>query len=297
MNMQVKSIFYVAGLLLSSFLLISCSTEEEIPEDTTEERLYEAAQANMRTENFVQAVKNLQLLEARYPFGPYAEQSQLEIIYAHYRSFEPDAAIAAADRFIRLHPLHQNVDYAYYIKGLANYAEGEGFLDRFMPTDITMRDPGAALQSFEDFRQLLTRYPYSTYARDAKSRMVFLRSRLARYEINVANYYFKRGSYLAAANRGRYVVENFPQAPASGDALAVMVQAYHLLGLEELAASSLAVLSENYPQHPSLDDKGQFIDNFTITEKNRTIMNKVTFGLFDHSEPPKFDNRANYLKR
>ena len=297
MNMQVKSIFYVVGLFLSSFLLISCSTEEEIPQETTEERLYEAAQANMRTENFIQAVKNLQLLEARYPFGPYAEQSQLEIIYAHYRSFEPDAAIAAADRFIRLHPLHQNVDYAYYIKGLANYAQGEGFLDRFMPTDITMRDPGAALQSFEDFRQLLTRYPYSAYARDAKSRMVFLRSRLARYEINVANYYFKRGSYLAAANRGRYVVENFPQAPASGDALAVMVQAYRLLGLEDLAASSLAVLSDNYPQHPSLDDNGEFIDSFTITESNRTIMNKVTFGLFDHSEPPKFDNRADYLKR
>ncbi|MFT5691451.1 MAG: outer membrane protein assembly factor BamD [Oceanicoccus sp.] len=297
MNMQVKSIFYVVGLFLSSFLLISCSTEEEIPQETTEERLYEAAQANMRTENFVQAVKNLQLLEARYPFGPYAEQSQLEIIYAHYRSFEADAAIAAADRFIRLHPLHQNVDYAYYIKGLANYAEGEGFLDRFMPTDITMRDPGAALQSFEDFRQLLTRYPYSAYARDAKSRMVFLRARLARYEINVANYYFKRGSYLAAANRGRYVVENFPQTPASGDALAVMVQAYHLLDLKDLAASSLAVLNANYPKHPSLDENGQFIDNFTITETNRTIMNKVTFGLFDHSEPPKFDNRGDFLKR
>jgi len=277
--------------------LISCSTEEEIPQETTEERLYEAAQSNMRTENFIQAVKNLQLLEARYPFGPYAEQSQLEIIYAHYRSFEPDAAIAAADRFIRLHPLHQNVDYAYYIKGLANYAEGEGFLDRFMPTDTTMRDPGAALQSFEDFRQLLTRYPYSPYANDAKSRMVFLRARLARYEINVANYYFKRGSYLAAANRGRHVVENFPQTPASADALAVMIQAYHLLGLEDLAIDSLAVLSENYPEHPSLDESGQFIDSFTITETNRTLMNKMTFGLFDHSEPPKFDNRASYLQR
>lgn len=297
MNTLAKTTILALGLILASFLLTGCSSEDDIPQETSEELLYETIQSNMKTQNFSLAVRNLQLLESRYPFGPYAEQAQLEIVYAHYRNYEPDAAIAAGDRFIRLHPLHQNVDYAYYIKGLANYAEDEGFLDRFLPTDMTMRDPGAALQSFEDFRQLLTRYPDSPYAPDAKARMVYLRARLARYEINVANYYFKRGSFLAAANRGRYVVENFPQTPASGDALAVMVQAYQLLELDDLASNSLIVLQSNYPKHPSLDENGNFIDKFTTAEKEKSFVNKVTFGLFDNRPPPTFNNRAEFLKR
>ena len=298
MNTLVKPHFLFKLLLIGVFLnLIACATDDEKPQDLSEKQLYEQVQENLKDESFQLAVKNLQLLEARYPFGPYAEQAQLEIIYAHYRNFEPEAAIAAADRFIRLHPQHPNVDYAYYIKGLANYVEGEGFLDRFLPTDMTMRHPGAALQSFEDFRQLLYRYPDSTYAADAKARMVYLRARLARYEINVANYYFKRGAYLAAANRGRYVIENFPQTPATSDALAVMVQAYQLLGMNDLANDSLAVLTKNFPDHPSIDENGEFIDKFTVAANQRSFINKATFGLFDQSEPPKFDNRAEYLIR
>lgn len=265
--------------------------------DMSEKELYDAARKNLDDESFQVAVRNFQMLEARYPFGPYAEQAQLEIIYAHYRNYEPEAAIAAADRFIRLHPQHPNVDYAYYIKGLANYIEGEGFLNRFLPTDMTMRDPGSALQSFEDFRQLLYRYPDSSYAADAKARMVYLRARLARHEINIANYYFKRDAYLAAANRGRYVVEHFPQTPATADALAVMVQAYQLLGLDDLAKDSLAVLNKNFPDHPSLDENGEFISKFTVAARERSLLNKATFGLFDQREPPKFDNRAEYLVR
>ena len=294
MKMLVKTILIATVLL---FGLIGCSSDDEMPQNMTEKQLYEQAQENLKDESFQLAVKTLQLLEARYPFGPYAEQAQLEIIYAHYRNFEPEASIAAADRFIRLHPQHPNVDYAYYIKGLANYVEGEGFLDRFLPTDMTMRDPGAALQSFEDFRQLLYRYPDSSYAADANARMVYLRARLARYEINVANYYFKRGAYLAAANRGRYVVENFPQTPATADALAVMVQAYQLLGLNDLANDSLAVLNKNFSSHPSLDENGQFISKFTVAQSERSLINKVSFGLFDQSAPPIFDNRAEYLIR
>jgi len=297
MNMLFKSVILATGLVLSCAFLAGCSSEEEVPQETSEQLLYDSIQGNIKTENFSMAVRNLQLLESRYPFGPYAEQAQLEIIYAHYRNYEPDAAVAAADRFIRLHPQHQSADYAYYIKGLANYAEGQGFLDRFLPTDETMRDPGAALQSFEDFRQLLSRYPNSSYAPDAKARMLYLRARLARYEINVANYYFKRGSFLAAANRGRYVVENFPQTPASSDALAVMVQAYQLLGLNDLANNSLLVLKSNFPDHPSLDTDGNFIDKFTVAAEQTSLINRATFGLFDNKPPPTFDNRADYLKR
>lgn len=297
MNKFAKVLIVLTGLSLGQLWLTGCSSDEEKPQDMNEKALYDAAQKNLKNDNFTLAVKNLQLLEARYPFGPYAEQAQLEIIYAHYRSYEPEAAVAAADRFIRLHPQHPNVDYAYYIKGLANYSDGEGFLDRFLPTDMTQRDPGAALQSFENFRQLLYRFPDSPYAADAKARMLYLRARLARHEINVANYYFKRGAYLAAANRGRYVVENFPQTPATADALAVMVQAYQLLELSDLANDALAVLKTNYPTHPSIDENGQFKTKFKTGKDERSFVNKISFGLFDPVQPPKFDNRAEYLIR
>ena len=294
MSKLAKALLIILPLCLN---LIGCASDDEKEQNMTEKELYEQAQADLKDDSFQLAVKHLQLLESRYPFGPYAEQAQLEIIYAHYRSAEPEAAVAAADRFIRLHPQHPNVDYAYYMKGLSNYTDGEGFLNRFLPTDMTMRDPGPALKSFEDFRQLLYRFPDSPYAADAKARMVYLRARLARYEINVANYYFKRGAYMAAANRGRYVVENFPQTPATGDALAVMIQAYQLLGLDKLADDTLSVLKLNYPHHPSIDKNGQFIAKFTTAAQERSLLNKLTFGLFDRSEPPKFDNRADYLIR
>jgi outer membrane protein assembly factor BamD len=285
----------ISLILVFIAALAACSSDDDRLQDMSEKELYDNAQESLADESFSVAIKNLQLLEARYPFGAYAEQAQLEIIYAHYRNFEPEAAIAAADRFIRLHPLHSNVDYAYYMKGLANYADSEGFLDRFLPTDMTERDPGAALQSFGDFRQLLARYPDSPYAPDAQARMLYLRARLARYEINNANYYFSRGAYIAAVNRGRYVVENYPQTPAVADALAVMTQGYLLLGKNELAQDSLSVLSLNYPDHPSLDKNGKFKNEFKLRQNYRSWVNILTLGLFDRSTPPKFDNRAPYL--
>lgn len=278
-------------------VLTACASKDKHA-GMSEHDLYMEAQRYLKKENFDLATKDLQLLESRYPFGPYAEQAQLELIYSQYRSAQGEAAIAAAERFIRLHPQHPNVDYAYYMKGLANYTEGTGFLERFLPTDMTMRDPGKALQSFEDFRQLLNRFPDSQYAPDAKARMTFLRARLARYEINVANYYFRRKAYLAAANRGRYVVDNYQQTEAVPDALAVMVQAYQLLELNDLANDALKVLRANYPEHPSLDADGNFIDKFSVANapQHRSWVSTATLGLFDKAEPPKFDNRAEYLK-
>ena len=285
-------------LLLACTLacLAACSSNETV-DDLPEDQLYRKAQGYLKDENFDSAVRSLQMLESRYPFGPFAEQAQLELIYAHYRNFDHEEAVAAADRFIRLHPQHPQVDYAYYLKGLANYTAGTGMLERFLPTDMTQRDPGKALQSFEDFRQLLYRFPNSDYAADARARMIFLRSRLARYEVNVANYYFRRKAYMAAANRGRYVVENYPQTEASADALAVMVQAYKLLKMDDLADSSLAVLRENYPHHPSLDADGNFIRSYSVAnDQERSLVSYLTLGLFDRDKPPAFDNRADYLK-
>ena len=282
----------VALLLLA---LVGCvgNDELELPPgaNSSEFELYQEAQRYLRNKNFDLAVQALQLLESRFPFGRYAEQAQLELIYAHYNNFEHEACIEAADRFIRLHPQHPTVDYAYYMKGLSAYTQDEGLFDRFLSRDITKRDTGYARESFAEFAQLLSRYPDSPYASDAKARMVHLRNMLARSEINIANYYFRRGAYLAAVNRGRYVVENFPQTPAVGDGLAVMVQGYTLLGLEELAQDSLDVLVLNYPGHPSVDSNGQFISNYTAEGPQRSWYNRVTLGLIDRPRPPEFNNR------
>ncbi len=280
----------VAALLLTA--LVACSSNDKKEEaEASEKQLYDIAQKQLTSNNYTSAVSNLQLLESRYPFGAYAEQAQLEIIYAYYRSYETEAAIAAAERFIRLHPQHPNIDYAYYLKGLASYSQGKGLFERFLPTDMTRRDPGAARQSFNDFAQLLARFPNSEYVPDARARMVNLRNQLARYEIHVANYYFKRGAYLAAANRGRYVVENFQKSTAIPDALAVMCQAYQLLGLDDLAEDSREVLASNYPQHPALNKDGSFKTAFNPERLDRSWVNRLSFGLFDRNEPLTFDYR------
>jgi len=300
-TMSMSSVFHSLPRLLAVALLSllgACAWfggGDDVPTDDGERQIYDTAQRYLRSANYELAVKNLQLLEARYPFGPYAEQAQLELIYAYYRNYDTEAAVAAADRFIRLHPQHPGVDYAYYMKGLASYTEGKGMLERFLPTDMSHRDPGPARDSFNDFAQLLARYPDSKYAPDARARMVHLRNLLARYEINVANYYFKRGAYVAALNRGRYVVENFPQSTAVPDGLAVMVQGYQLLNLPELADSSLRTLRENYPEHPSLDQNGRFIPRYGKgAVAGKTWLNRLSFGLLDRSDPSGFDSRAIY---
>lgn len=287
---------YLIILISCLSLLTACaSKEEKISEDIAEQQLYQMAQNSLDKKNYTMAIKHLQLLEARYPFGQYAEQSQLELIYAYLQNNEPEAAELSAERFIRLHPQHQQVDYAYYMKGLANYKANESFLDRYLPTDITQRDPGSSLKAFEDFRQLINLFPESPYSEDARARMRFLRARLARNEINIANYYFKREAYVAALNRGKYVIDNFPQTPAAADALAVVTQAYRLLGMNELADQSLEVLKLNFPKHPALDSNGKIDKKYRATAE-RSVINKATLGLFDRAVPPKFDNRAPYLK-
>ena len=285
----------VSVLAVAIATLSACSTtkDDEDLASQTEKEFYDAAQRQLRTQQWELAIQNLQALEDNFPFGNFAEQAQLDLIYAYYRNFDFDACTAAADRFIRLHPRHRQVDYAYYMKGLASFTEGSGLFERFVPTDLSQRDPGAARESFAHFNQLLTLFPDSPYAPDAEKRMIYLRNLLARYEIHVANYYFKRGAYIAAVNRGRYVVENFEQTPAVPDALAVMVQGYQLLGLNELSDDALAILRNNYPNHPALKEDGSFDFQFN-TAGERSWISKLTFGLFDKTEPPGFDSRELY---
>jgi outer membrane protein assembly factor BamD len=289
----VDTLKYVL-ILLFSLTLLGCSGNDERPDiaaDTGEQQMYEDAQRYLRGGNFDLAVRSLQLLESRYPFGKYAEQAQLELIYGHYSAYEHEAAVEAADRFIRLHPQHPNVDYAFYMKGLAAYTSSDDIFTRFMPTDQSKRDTSHAKEAFGEFAQLLSRYPNSPYAADAKARMVSLRNQLARHEIVVANYYLRRGAYLAATNRGRYVVENFQRTPAVADGLAIMAQGYILLGMDDLARDSIDVLALNYPEHPSVDDNGEFVSVYTLDGLQRSWINKASLGLFDPPKPPQFDNR------
>jgi outer membrane protein assembly factor BamD len=291
-------------LILSLSLTTGCSwlgwgDEEQTEEDSaglTEKDFYERIQTSLNASNWTVAISNLQLLESQFPFGKYAEQGQLELIYAQYKSGDYESSIASADRFIRLHPQHPNVDYAFYVKGLSEISQTGGFFDSFLPTDSSMRDIGEARGAFTTLTELLSRFPESPYAADARKRLVSLRNRLARAEIHVANYYFTRGAYLAAANRGRFVVENFQQSPAVPDGLAVMAQAYYLLEMKELADNSVEVLVANYPEHPSLDSNGQFDFERRLLAEQDSWLDKLSFGVLKRIKPPSFDSRSVYDK-
>ncbi|WP_417227664.1 outer membrane protein assembly factor BamD [Amphritea sp.] len=247
--------------------------EKEAP-DVPEQQLYQEALTLLEGENFVAAIEKLQLLEARYPFGQFSEQAQLELIYAYHKNYEPEAARATADRFIRLNPNHENLDYALYLKGLTAFEKDRTFFEKYLPIDETQRDPGSALDSFQSFQQLVSRFPNSQYAPDAQKRMTYLKNRLATHEMHVARYYVKREAWVAAANRGRYVIENYQQTPAVPDALSVMVLAYNELGMTDLAADSQAVLDANFPDYQS---------NIQLAKKE-SLLNTATFGLLGNSE-------------
>ncbi|MCG6967064.1 MAG: outer membrane protein assembly factor BamD [Chromatiaceae bacterium] len=237
----------LSPLLLIALLLSGCSAFEEKDETIgwSQQKLYTEATSEMNAGNFDKAVKYYEILESRYPFGKFAHQSQLNVAYAYYRASEPESALAAADRFIKLHPGHPATAYAYYLRGLVNFTRSLGFLDRFLPTDTSQRDPGAALDSYKDFSEVVSKFPTSEYAEDAAQRMLYLRNNLARLEVNVARYYMRRGAYLAAANRAEYVVQNYQRTPALRDALELLIAAYAKLGLPELESDARRVLALN----------------------------------------------------
>lgn len=254
--------------------------------ETNEQRVYAQAQRALRTSNYTMAISVLEQLEARFPFGRYADQAQLELIYARYMSQRHAEVQASAERFIRLHPQHANVDYAYYIKGLSAFNQNRNLLDRFFETDIYKRDMGPAVSAYNDFGQLLARYPDSHYAADAKQRMVHLRNVIARSELAVADYYLRRAAYIAAANRARYVLETYPNSDATADALVVLVECNWKLGLKEEANNALRVLALNYPNHSVFDQKGNLVLDERIRNRDRSWTNMMTLGLLDRPDVP-----------
>ncbi|HTT07444.1 MAG TPA: outer membrane protein assembly factor BamD [Gammaproteobacteria bacterium] len=246
------------ALLFAVLLLTACSMfggeKKDETEGWSEDRLYNEAKGLLDSGQYKSAAEDYEKLQTRYPFGPHSQQAQLDMAYAYFKEDEYASAVAACDRFLKLYPGSPAVDYAHYLKGLANYNQNKGLLERFLPTDTAQRDQGAAVDSFNDFSELLKKYPDSKYSEDARQRMVHLRDLLARQEVNIANYYMRRGAYVAAANRARYVVENYQQTTSMPEALTIMAKAYKVLQMDDLSNDALRVLELNFPNHPGIEE-------------------------------------------
>jgi outer membrane protein assembly factor BamD len=243
--------FALPLLLAASALLPACKSTGDDKYDETRkwsaERLYNEAKSELQGGSYKKAIEYYQKLEARYPYGRYAQQAQLELAYAYYKEGEPVLALAEADRFLKLYPEHPSVDYAYYLKGLINFNEDLGLFGGLANQDMSERDPRAAIESFESFRELVQRFPDSRYATDAYARMRYLINALANNEVRVGEYYLRRRAYVAAVNRAQYVLANYPNTPAVEQALIVMVRAYDAMGLTELRDDANRLLKLNYP--------------------------------------------------
>lgn len=211
-------------------------------------KLYSTAREALNAGDYERAIKLYEALEARYPLGRFAQQAQLETAYAYYKYDEADSALDAIDRFLRMNPGSEDADYALYLRGLVNFNRGSSIVDQIFPRSIADLDTVRQKESFQDFSHLLTRYPTSKYAPDARARIQHLRNSLAQAEVNVANYYMQRGAWLAAFNRAEYAIKHYEGSPAVIDALVIKVKAARQLGKPDLAADSLRVLELNFPQ-------------------------------------------------
>lgn len=221
------------------------------------DRLYDMARKASDAGNYRDAIAYYEQLEARFPFSNAARQGQLDLMYAYYKNREPESAIDQADQFIRENPAHPRVDYAYYIKGLVQFERNPNFLERWFNADLSYRPPIDARKSFQAFQTLVQRFPNSEYAEDSRQRMIFLRNRLANYEVYVADYYLRRGAYVGAINRAKYAIENYDGAPQLRQALVIMAESYRRLGMTDLAADSEKVLKENFADADVSEEVGK----------------------------------------
>ncbi|MDR1854796.1 MAG: outer membrane protein assembly factor BamD [Azoarcus sp.] len=244
------------AILIVAVALSGCaSLEKDETADWDAQKLYTEAKTLMAEGGYEQAIKLFEKLESRYPYGRYAQQAQLDTAFSYYKSQEPELAILACERFIKLHPNHRDVDYAYYLKGLVNFNEDLGILGNVINKDLSQRDPRASRESFDTFRELIERFPNSKYAEDARLRMQYLVNSLAAHETHVARYYYNRGAYVAAINRAQSTITNYPNAPAQEEALFLMVKSYDKLGLTELRNDTDRVLRLNFPNSKYLTGK------------------------------------------
>ena len=244
--------------LVAVLCLAGCSgTAEDETIGWSAQRLYGEAKDAMSSKDWPRAVRYLEKLEARYPYGRFAQQAQLEIAYCHYKDGERASGIAAIDRFIKMYPNHPYADYAWYLKGLINFNDNYGVLSNITTPDMSDRDPKSTRESFAAFKEVITRFPDSRYAPDAMLRMRYLVNALASHEVHVARYYMKRGAYLAAANRAQYAIRSYAQAPATEEAVFVLVLAYDRLGMNDLRDAADRVMRTNFPDSRYLKPGGE----------------------------------------
>ncbi|MBK7547565.1 MAG: outer membrane protein assembly factor BamD [Rhodoferax sp.] len=247
---QVRLSFVYAVLMAgTTWVLGGCSST---PVDKTAtmspNKIYAEAKDEMNSGSYEKAVPLLEKLEGRAAGTPLAQQAQLDKAYAHYKSSEPAQAIATLERFMKLHPASPAVDYALYLKGIVNFNDNLGMFSFITRQDLSERDQKAAKESFESFKELVTRFPDSRYSPDARQRMTYIVNSLAEYEVHVARFYFKRGAYLAAINRAQLAVSDYRDVPATEEALFIMVKSYDELGMAQMRDDSRRVLEKNFPQ-------------------------------------------------
>jgi outer membrane protein assembly factor BamD len=247
------------SILISALFLNGCAIfGDPNPPDETKgwqaDRIYKAGEEKMQDKDYDKAIFYFEKLESRFPHGVYATQAQLEIAYAYYKKDESVLCLAAAERFIKLHPNHPNVDYAYYLKGLATFNE-RGWFEKYSAQEISDRDPKTLKLSFAAFKDLTERFPKSRYYKDATQRMIYLVNTLAQHEMHVARYYMNRKAYVAALNRAKYVTEFYPNSTSVEQALVVMVSAYDNMEMDDLKGDTLRILKTNYPENPMVTGK------------------------------------------
>ena len=228
-------------------LTTGCRSHRAADAKSGPEQIYAKAQKAIRSSSYAEAVKQLEALQSRFPFSEPARQAQLDLIYAYYKNHEVEPAVDAADTFIRENPTNPRVDYAWYIKGLVDFERPPNALEKLFRVDLSQRPPINAKKSFDSLQQLIEKFPHSQYVGDAQQRMVYLRNRLADFELHVALYYMRRGAYVGALNRAKYCVENYDGAPAVQGSMRVIIAAYYDLNMVDLAKNAERVYADNYP--------------------------------------------------
>ena len=257
-----NKLFQLTLILAVSFFNSSCS-KDEVEIERPEKVYYDQAQRRIKVNNYYGAIESLQRIETQYPFGKYAEQAQVELIYCQYMNGDDIAAHAASERFIRLHPRHPNIDYAYFMKGMSSYTRDSGTLARVINTDLSTRDISGAKLAFSEFTEFLTRFPESQYAPYAKKRLVYIRNLVAKNELAAADYYIKRKAYVAAIRRANYVIENIPNSSQNHRALQILKVSYQELGYDDLVASTDELLRLN-PAPPETDEDSSFFERVPL---------------------------------
>ncbi len=251
---KLSAVCRTIGLTCVIFLF-GCASNNDQTASWTVQKLYQEAKDEMSAGAYDKAIGYYEKLEGRAAGTPLAQQAQLDKAWAQYKTNEPIQAIATLDRFIKLHPASPALDYALYLKGLVNFNDTLGLFSSFAQQDLAERDPKQSKESFEAFRELVTRFPESKYTPDAKLRMAYIRNSLARSDLYVARFYFNKGAYVAAINRAQTAIEEYREVPAVEEALFIMYQSYDRLGLDQLRDDTRWMLEKNYPDSALLNPK------------------------------------------